>query len=153
MLPNDLFQRSFDKTIGDLRGWLSARTTFARVDEEAAPTFWRCALSPTIAGACPVELILHRDQRFDITIGAETYEGRKIENIGVFLPLLDAIAEGRVVTRQAFSTRTGAPAGVETQVTLSHGALWTERRGAAAANGSAIETRDRYYVPYERELG
>ena len=150
MLPTDVFVRGFDKTVADMRAWLGARRGAARVEEETAPTYWRCAMSPVIAGACPVELILHRDQRFDITIGTETYEGRLIENIAVFLPLLDAIAEGRVVTRQSFSTRTGAPAGVETLVTLSHGATWTARRAGLASTDGALETRDRYYVPYDR---
>ncbi len=152
MMPNDIFQRGFDRTVGDIRTWALQRKCQAQFDEETTPTYWRASIQPAVAGACAAELILYRDQRFDVTIGSETYEGRRIENLGVFVPLLDAIAEGRAVTRRWTSQATGRGAVIETIVTLSHGAQWSDRRdlAAVAAQAGTQQKRDRYYVPYVR---
>ena len=85
--------------------------------EERTPAFWRLALLPHAANACPVELILHRDsQTYDIQLGHEAYEAKAIEAFRLFEPLLDAVVGGQVVTTEAISPGGGQLLAVVTRV-------------------------------------
>ena len=150
MMPDDRYQRAFDQTVGDIRSWIKQHKDHADITEEDAPSFWRVAIRPDVASACPAELILYRGQRYDITIGAETYTGRPMDNPGLFVKLLDAIAQGWVVTRRYASAATGQLVAVDTIVTLAHGAKWTDRRelSVLATRDIALERRDQHYVPF-----
>ena len=112
---------------------------------------WRS--SPKWRAACPVEIVLRGDQKLDITIGPETYEDHPLASLDHIQPLLEAVVDGRVVTRTERSAATGVVRGVTTVVTFSDGRVVEMSRSAtAAATGPALEaeTRDRHYLPYRR---
>ena len=151
MLPDDVFRTRFDRTIADLRQWSGALTDCARVEAEDAARYWRLAVRPLAAGACPVELILHHRQRCDLAIGDESYEDRAVDEFDLLLPLVEAIAAGRVLTRLKTSANTGAALAIETHVKLAGGDVWrADRRLRPNTIPGPTILEDRWFLPYRR---
>jgi hypothetical protein len=154
MLPDDLFRSRLETTITALKYWAPSIADAAHVEEARSGNFWKMAVSPGLANACPFELILHFDQRYDLAIGEETYEGLPIESFDLFLPFVEAIADGEVVQRHWVSRLTGLERSVETLVTLANGGIWREARGAVQGMPSleddGTELRERRFLPYRR---
>ncbi len=152
MLSDDAFRTRLREAIASLRDWTATNRDVAEVDEIETPEYWRIEIRPRAAAACPVELILHRAQVYDLMIGAETFAGRPIEQLDLFRKLIEAIAAGNVITRTWLTAGTGAIHSVETSVTYESGTLAGERREALAVTISrdACLAIDRAYVPYRR---
>jgi hypothetical protein len=151
MLPDDVFRTKLDRTITGLRQWSDALTDCARVEQEDAARYWRLAVRPLAAGACPLELILHHRQRCDLAIAEESYEERAVAEFDLLLPLVEAITNGRVLTRFKKSANTGAALAVETHVQLAGGEVWqaTRRLRPHTIPGPTI-LEDRWFLPYRR---
>ena len=153
MLSDDTFRAQIDAVIDGLHGWADANRHLARMEEVRTPRFWRLAMEPRKADACPFELILHADQRYDAAIGPEVYEDRPIERVDLFAPLLAAVVAGRVVTRTWRTAGTGAIHSVETIVRFEKGTLTGERVDTTVAACVALESclaSDRHWLPYDR---
>jgi hypothetical protein len=154
MLPDDVFRSRLQTTITALRYWAPSIADAARIEEAESGSFWKIAVAPRLAQACPFELILHFDQRYDLAIGEETYESLPIESFDLFLPFVEAIAEGEVVQRHWVSRLTGLERSVETLVTLVGGGIWREGRGDAhempTLEDDGTELRERRFLPYRR---
>lgn len=155
MLPDDVFRSRLQSTITALRYWAPSIVDAARVEETETSDFWRMLVSPTVASACPFELILHADQSYDVAIADETYEARPIESFDWFIPFASAVAEGHVVQRRWISRLTGLERSVETLVVLPNGGLWREGRGAEPyqtppLEDDGTEVRERRFLPYRR---
>jgi hypothetical protein len=154
MLPDDVFHSRLQTTITVLKYWAPSIADTARVDESETDGFWKMAVAPGLSQACPFELILHYDQRYDLAIGEESYESLPIESFEVFLPFVEAIAKGDVVQRQWISRFTGLERSVETLVTLASGGIWREARGEPHGRPSldddGTELRERRFLPYRR---
>ena len=151
LLADDVFRPKLQETIAALEKWAKQIGQFAQV--ERSETNWRIKLEPPVPNACPCELILRRDQRFDLVIGEETYEDHPVRNLGLFLPMLQAVVAGNVSTRRWISSATGLEYQVETVVPLPDGTSWrAERRNALAPDPPEInlECETRQYVPYFR---
>jgi len=145
-IPDDVYAQQLQGTIEGLRYWVPSVIDVAHVSEESDSGYWRLHVAPRLAGGCPVEIVLRDNRSFDIAIAAESYEHREAMALSLFLPLVAAIIDGRVIQRRWFSTQTGALRGVESLVFLADGSVW--RAGAAADGGS--ESRDRHFLPYRR---
>jgi hypothetical protein len=151
MLPDDVFRTKFDHTVSDLRQWSGALTDCARVEEEDAARYWRIAVRPLAAGACPLELILHHRQRCDLAIGEESYEDRAVDEFDLLLPIAEAIAAGRVLARHKTSANTGAALAIETHVRLADGQVWqADRRLRPRSVPGRTILEDRWFLPYRR---
>jgi hypothetical protein len=154
MLPDDVFRSRLQTTITALRYWAPAIADAARVEEVETGSFWKIAVAPFTANACPFEIILHFDQRYDVAVGEETYEGLPIEGFDHFMPFVEAIAAGSVVQRRWVSRLTGLERSVETLVMLANGGLWRESRGAYQSKppleDDGSELIERRYLPYRR---
>jgi hypothetical protein len=151
MLADDIFRPKLQETIAALEEWAKQIGPFARVERSA--TNWRIKVVPPVPNACPCELILRRDQQFDLVISEETYEDLPIRDLALFLPLLQAVVAGNVTTRRWISSATGLEYQVETVAPLPDGTSWRgERRNALAPDPSEInlECEARHYVPYFR---
>ena len=109
---------------------------------------------PKLGQACPFELILHFDQRYDLAIAQESYERLPIESFEIFLPFVEAVADGSVVQRRWISRFTGLERCVETLVTLANGYIWREARGEPhlmpTLEDDGTELRERRFLPYRR---
>jgi len=153
MLPDDIFRSRLQTTIMALRYWAPSIADAARLEETETSDYWRINVAPAVASACPFELILHSDQRYDLSIAEETYEARPIETFDWFIPFADAIAEGNVVQRRWISRLTAIERGVETLVMLGGGGIWREGRGAyqmPTLDDDGTELRERRFLPYRR---
>ena len=151
MLPDDVFRTKFDRTVESLRRWSGALGDCARVEEESAARYWRIAVRPLAAGACPLELILHHRQRCDLAIGDESDEDRAVDEFDLLLPLAEAITAGRVLTRHKTSANTGAALAIETHVRLADGQVWqADRRLRPRSVPGRTILEDRWFLPYRR---
>lgn len=159
MQPDDVFQRAFDETTARLDRWLAELAAAAHIELERQTDFWRVHAVPFEPGACPFELILHRRQRADLSIGPETYENLSIgvagdiREIGLLPQLLEAIAAGRVTTRTWASYSTAVPRRIETLVICEDRTVWQRGRdlplASVVAPGECIR-HDHWYLPYRR---
>jgi hypothetical protein len=154
MLPDDVFRSRLQLTITALRYWAPSVADAARLEETETGDYWKIIVTPTVASACPFELILHAEQRYDLAIADESYESRQIESFDWFLPFADAIADGQVVQRHWISRLTGLERSVETLVTMAGGSIWRDGRGASprmpTLEDDGTELRERRFLPYRR---
>ena len=145
MLPDDVFRSRMQTTITALQYWAPSIADAAQVEETETGSFWKITVTPGLPNACPFELIVHFDQRYDLAIGSETYESLPIESFDMFLPFVEAVADGNVVQRRRLSRLTGLERSVETLVTLANGATGREVRGerqmVPAPDGDRLELR------------
>lgn len=154
MLPDDVFRARLQTTITALKYWAPSIADAAHIQEAETGRFWKITVTPKLPNACPFELIMHFDQCYDLAIGTETYEGLPIESFEIFLPFVEAIADGNVVQRRRVSRFTGLERSVETIVTLATGFTWCEMRGDAPSTPTleddGTELREHRYLPYRR---
>lgn len=153
MQSDDVFRNELAGAIDALRACKAEYADCAEMEEVGTADYWRLAVAPRLPGACPMELILHRDQRYDAQIGEETYEALPVERLDLFAPLFRAVAAGQVVTRTWVTPATGALHSVETIVRLERGTLTGERLIEPLASLVGREecvARDRHWVPWRR---
>ena len=154
MLPDDVFRTRLQATITALRYWAPTIASAARVEETSSGDYWRLAIVPTTPSACPLELILHSDQSYDLALAGETYQGRPIDSFDWFLPLAEAVADGQVVQRQRVSRLTGLKHSTQTLVALANGDVWFDGRdtlqSAPPIEDDGTEIRERRFLPYQR---
>jgi hypothetical protein len=153
MQPQDVFNRAFDDATAAIDAWLPTVAADTSVDREKTDRYWRVRLTPHEAGACPVELMLSRAQTFDCDLGQESVAEQPIADLGLFLPLLKSVTEGRVLQRTWTSLATGSEIMREQIVLLGSDQTWSIRRmiraGSAATEATAI-ANDHAYVGYRR---
>jgi hypothetical protein len=154
MKPDDVFRSQLQTTITSLRYWAPSIADAARMQEDETADYFKFAVTPVSAAGCPFELILHNNQKYDLAIAGETYEGRPMPSLDLFLPFVEAIAEGNVVHRRWTSRLTGVHRSTETLVTLANGYLWRETSGRVDGAPSLVddgaELRERRFLPYRR---
>jgi hypothetical protein len=152
MQSDDVFLTNFRATVSGLEAWAAGLAAVAAIETESDESCWRVACVPHAAQACPFELMLRRDQRFDLTVGPETYEDQPIASLDMFQPLLAAIVAGRVVTSVWSTAGTGLRTGLETRIMPLAGAPWSASHALNARPQIAgeIQRRDHHYVPYAR---
>ncbi len=154
MLPDDVFRSRLQATITALRYWAPSIADAAHLEEVETSDYWKIIVTPTMASACPFELILNADQRYDLAVSDETYEARPIDSLDWFVPFAEAVAEGNVVQRHWISRLTGLERSVETLVTLPNGGIWREGRGEGyrmpTLDDDGTELRERRFLPYRR---
>jgi hypothetical protein len=154
MLPDDIFRSRLQSTITALRYWAPSIADAARLEETENGDYWRIIVAPKVASACPFELILHADQRYDLSVADESYEGRPLEVFDWCIPFANAVADGNVVQRHWISRLTGLERLVETVVMLPSGAIWREGNGTSyqmpTLDDDGTELRERRFLPYRR---
>jgi hypothetical protein len=154
MKPDDVFRSQLQTTVTSLRYWAPSIADAARMLEDETADYFKFAVTPLISAGCPFELILHINQKYDLAIAGETYEGRPMPSLDLFLPFVEAVAEGNVVQRHWISRLTGLQRSTETIVTLANGYLWRETRSrgdeAPSLVDDSLEVRERRFLPYRR---
>lgn len=153
MLPDDVFRSRLEATVAALRYWVPTVSDAAKVTETAGDGYWKLAVRPFVATACPFDLMLRADQRYDITIAGETFEDLPVESLETFVPLITAIAEGRVVQRLRIAEASGRPLSLETIVRFPDSKLWSASRSLAppaAAREPETLLKDKHFLPYRR---
>lgn len=151
MRPDDAFRIELEATVRAAEAWCQRHRDVAAIALEPAPAYWRLGARPHAPSACPVEVVLHADQSWDLAIGPEIYEGLTDQPLSRLLPLLEAVSAGRVVTRSVRSATTGLPLSVHTLIAIGDGEAWQRVRvlGEAPAETRTVN-QDRRYVPYRQ---
>lgn len=151
MLPDDTYRAEVERTVAAVEDWCRRIADAADCEIESAPTFWRLRARPKAPSACPFEVILHRDQTWDLAIGPETYESVDELPLSRLLPMIEAIASGHVVTRTIRSPVTGRSLAIETIVAPGEPDTWQRTRVLdTAPAGTASVHQDRRYLPYRQ---
>ena len=154
MLSDDAYTSQLQSTIESLRYWIPSVADAVRVEEIEAEGFWKIYVNPKTPGACPFELIFRADRHFDMVIAGETYEDLELTSFDYFLPLVEAIAEGRIVQRRRVSQATGRTYDIETIVTMRDGRTWSRKLRVAGlpdqAEADGLELQDRHFIAYRR---
>jgi hypothetical protein len=153
MLSDDTFHSALMQTMASLRAWSGFVADVADIEDAEIGDSWHFGLTPHMPGACPVDLVLRSDQRFDLNLDGEAYEDRAIETFDLFPRLIEAVADGRVIRRYAVSRATGLLHAVSTLVPLGDGAAFEAGRpiaGAPALTDPPLEWRNVHYLPYRR---
>ncbi len=153
MQPQDVFNRAFDDTTAAIDAWLPSVAADAAIEHERTPRYWRVRLVPHQPNACPAELMLSRDQHFDFEAGSESVVGQSVQDFSIFLPLLKAVVDGRVVQRSWTAVATGAELTREFIARLAPDKEWPIRRivhAASAATEMSALAEDRAFVAYAR---
>ena len=154
MQPQDVFNRGFDAAIASLDRWLDSIKDVAHIDREETAQYWRVRVEPRCPNTCPAELMVSRHQTFDLDIASECIVDQPASDLTFFQTLLEAVCDGRVVSRIWSAQATGAELTREVIVDLPDGRAWSTRRlisaGTAATDLSAVAS-DRVFVAYRRD--
>lgn len=156
MLSDDVYRSKFDAALANIARAVEELADVADIDARRERSNFRLALQPRMRGACPLELLLRADQRYDLQVGSEFYEDCEVHAFEDFEALVRAVASGRVVTRHYFSAATGSLRSVETVVMFADGRDWRKsHRIAGRDDGSnegadGILVKDRTFLPYRR---
>lgn len=155
MLSDDVYRSKFDGALERIGRAADELSDVAEVETRRERSHFRLALQPRMRGACPLELLLRLDQRYDLQVGSESYEDCEVAAFEDFEALVRAVAAGRVVTRHYFSAATGSLRSVETIVTFPDGREWRKRHRFSPRAGDddapdGIVVKDRNFLPYRR---
>jgi hypothetical protein len=153
MLSDDTFHARLLATMASLRAWSGFVADVAAIEDAEIGDAWHFGLTPHMPGACPVDLVLRRDQRFDLTVAGQSYEDREVASLELFPPLMAAIADGRVVRRRAVSRATGLVHHTSTIVRLPDGSVFEAgypSPGGPVLADPTLEWRDLHFLPYRR---
>jgi hypothetical protein len=154
MFSDDVYRKQLADTIDALSTWAHDNRDVAKVEITPKTTYWKMTVTPDVVGACPFELLLRADHRFNVAIGGEVYEDKPIDTFGFFTMLARAIGRGNVERIEVRNALTGTLEAVETRVTLEDGWAWIgERRTAPRGTRRldvAEELRTQGYLPYRR---
>lgn len=154
MLSDDVFRRAFDLACRRLVAWSESLGDVASVEQDVGADYLRLALKPHGSTACPVEILLYRvAQAYDVQFGgSQTWEGQPAGADPAELErLLQAVVDGRIVTRQWRSAATGTSLGHAVIVSPEHRA--SVRFSAGTRNGQEPAEAvciDRHWAPYRR---
>ena len=149
---NDVVRAKAHMAQAAIRAWTGFIADVAEIRDVDAPDGWRIEIVPQMPGACSVKLRLRNDDRYDLTVGAQRYDARPIASREIFLPLLEAVADGNVTNARFISTSTGLVHSVETEIRLADGTIWRDRdrKLELPGGGSAVERQIQTYLPYRR---
>lgn len=135
MLSDDVYRSKIDAALVGIRHAVDELRDVAEIDARYDRSHFALALSPRMRGACPLELMVRGDQRYDLQIGSESYEDCDVVSFADFEALIRAVAAGRVVTRHYFSAAVGSLRSVETVVWFADGRDWRKRHRLAPEVG------------------
>lgn len=151
MQSQDTYRLQLQQLAASIKAWSGFVADVARVEVEGDGAAWRFAMSPKAPGACPVEIVLNGSQlKCDLRVAGETVEDVTLPSLEIVLPLMQAVAEGRVHTRRIASAATGLPLGVSTHIRLPDGQTFEPPSADCATLHGGIESRDTHYLPYRK---
>lgn len=148
MQSDDIYRQKLAQLAASVRAWSGFVADVARVETSEDDPIWRFAMQPRAPRACSCEIALDaRSQACDLSIGGDICEGFALPSLDTVLPLLKAVADGRVVTLHYTSAATGIPVATSTLIALEDGSR-LEAGTPPAAEG--VECRPVHYVPYRK---
>jgi hypothetical protein len=156
LFPDDIYRSRLAETIEALERWAVASRDVASVAIAATPAYWKLAVDPSAPGACPFELVLRADQRFNTIIDREVYEDKPIDKFEFFPMMARAISNGSVERIETLNALTGMLDVIEMRLTLEDGWAWIGERRTSPRLSRRLDIREERrvfpYLPYRRKL-
>lgn len=156
MYSPDTYRLKLQEVVASIKAWSGFVADVARVETHDEGHGWRLAMQPSTPGACPIEMLLDGNKlECDLKIGGETYEDLELPSLDVVLPLVEAVADGRVMTRVTRSAVTGMRIGSDTLIRLADGTEFVLSPTPVDdfADDTAVETRSLHFLPYRKPDG
>lgn len=154
MLPDDAFREQLEQTLIDLEAWAREMRDCADIEITASEQYWRMSVRPHFPNACPFELLIHRNQTFDLGLGGQHYEKKPVERWDLFLKLAQAIAAGRVDRIETRNALTGVLIAIAMRVEIAEGWNWLGRHTVLKRSLNALEQSEERqtfrFLPYRR---
>jgi hypothetical protein len=154
MFSDDVYRNRLSSVIETLDAWAREQADVAVTTTNINASFWKLSVSPFAPGACPFELMLRADQRFNLQIGREVYEDKPVDTFEFFPMLVRAIGSGNVERIEVSSALTAALEAIETRVTLEDGWAWIGERRVGPRGmrrtETVLEQRAHRFLPYRR---
>lgn len=116
MPPDEITRKQLQHVITALEAWAKEMRPWADIEYGPINGAWRISAVPNVPTACPFEIVLRPDRKYDIRIGDETYEDQPFDALTDIPQLVRAIASGRVLVRRWESWTTGFVYKIETVV-------------------------------------
>ena len=156
MLPDDTYRSKLNVITQQFDSWAQKYKDSASIETTRVDGIWRIESVPKTFGACPFELAIRDDQKFDIALGEELYEDRAIESIGaleLFPKLAQAIACANIVQRRRLSASTNLILSTETEIRLPDSGNWTDAQILAPEfdrESDDLIIEETHFLPYKR---
>ena len=153
MVSDDTFRHRLQHVITALEVWAAEMEPWADVTHGFIAGAWRIGAVPHANTACPFEIVLRPDQKFDITVAGETYEDQPLDVLTDIPQIVRAIANGQVVIRRWSSWRTDLVYNVETIIDLpgtDEGRFERPNPDAPPIEDVELIADVRTYAPYRR---
>jgi hypothetical protein len=151
---DDRQRAKLQAAIASFEYWIPSISECARIAATNDDAYWRVSIEPHVAGACPFELVIRTDGFHDMMIAGESYEDQPTDDLDLFVPFAQAIANGDVKHRIYTAAATRMPLAVETIVHLANGVDWRRRHELVTGLDGTLPheaiARDRRFLPYER---
>jgi hypothetical protein len=151
MLPDDAFRRAFDEMAKDLVAWTGSYSDVASVECEASGDAVRLSLKPHASTACALEFMLHRpSQSYDVQF-ANSDMWEDIPVVGApqaLMPVLQAVTDGQILTRELISSATGKHR--DRGVIVTPPSSPPRTYGLSGYRDDASLVKDRHWAPYRR---
>lgn len=152
MLPEDTYRKRQNGFKAELEAWAKAMADCAEIAHGPVGDGWQISTEPHAATACPFQIVMRPDQKFDALVGGVMYEDLSMDHVD--LPaIVRGIAEGRVLIRRWSSAATGLQYGVETIVDLGSGEKWRVQRqlpGVRPTEDEELMACPVAFAPYRR---
>lgn len=153
MSSDDTFRKQLQHVISALESWAKEIKPWADVELGPVGNAWRISAVPHVETACPFEIILRPDRKFDMTVAGETYEDLPLDVLTDIPQIVRAIANGRILIRHWVSWVTGLEYSVETVVDLAgsnEGRFERRNPEAPPIEDAELEARLESFPPYRR---
>lgn len=153
MAPDDTFRKQLQHVTTALETWAKEMAPWADIELGPVGNAWRISAVPRAQTACPFDIVLRPDRKFDMTVGGETYEDLALDALTDIPQIVRAIANGRILIRRWLSCFTGLVYSVETVVDLpgaDEGRFTRRILEAPDANDTELEASLETFAPYRR---
>ena len=153
MLSDDNIRKKLQHVIAALEVWAAEMEPWATVELGFTDGVWRICAVPNAETACPFEIILRPDQKFDMRVGGETYEDQPLDALTDIPQIVRAISNGRILIRRWESWTTGLEYNLETIIDIpgaDEGRFERPNPEAPPADDAELIATVRTFAPYRR---
>lgn len=153
MPSDDTFRKQLQHVIAALETWAKEMEPWAKIELGPTHGSWHVSAIPHAPTACPFEIILRPDRKFDMMIGGEIYEDQPLDALTDIPQMVRSISNGNVLIRRWRSQATGLLYSVETVVDLpgtNEGHFRRRNPNAPRIDDVELEATLETFAPYRR---
>jgi len=153
MLSDDNFQKRLQHIIDAVEVWAAEMEPWADIELGFTDGVWHIVAVPHATTACPFEIVLRPDQKFDMTVGGEIYEDQPLDALTDIPQMVRAISNGRILIRRWESWTTGLEYNTETIIDIpgaDEGRFERPNPDSPPVDDAELMATLRTFAPYRR---